>query len=60
MWASTSESHVGSAGKMTVTPSGVVFLLGGIVMVFSYSGRLQRCVGCAVVAWMTVVCLDEF
>jgi hypothetical protein len=45
---------------MTATPSGVVFLLGGIVMVFSHSGRLQRRVGCAVVAWMTTVCLDEF
>ena len=35
----TGESHVGSADKPTATPSGAVFLLGGVVMVFSQSGR---------------------
>jgi hypothetical protein len=40
MWASIGKSHVGSAGKTTTTPSGVVFLLGGIVMVFSHCDQL--------------------
>jgi hypothetical protein len=60
MWASTDESIVGSASKVTVTPSGAVFLLGGIVMVFFHSGRLQRCVGCAMVAWPIAAFLDEW
>lgn len=56
--ASTGESHVGSAGKTTATSSGAAHLLGGVVMVLSHSGRLQWRVGCAVVVWLTVACLD--
>jgi len=49
-WASSGGSHVGSASKMTATFSGAVYLLEGVVMVYSHSNQLQGCVGYAVVA----------
>ena len=58
-WASSGESRVGSAGKTTATPSGAVYLLEGVVMVFSHSGQLQGCVGNAVAAWLMAVRFDN-
>jgi len=48
MWASTDESHVGFAGKTTTTPSGVVFLLRGVVVVFPTP---VDCRGASAVPW---------
>jgi hypothetical protein len=57
-WASTGESHVGSAGKTMATPSDAIYLIGGVVMVSSHSDQLQGCIGYAVVAWPAAVLLQ--
>ena len=49
-WASSGGSHARSASKTTATLSDAVYLLEGIVMVYSHFNQLQGCVGYAVVA----------
>ena len=58
-WTGTVESHVGSSGKTTATPSGAVYLLGGVVTVSSHSGQLRGCVRNTVVAWPAAVCFGN-